>query len=218
MKICRPIAAFLFLCFLPAFSLAYESYYPMSAGEVYHYSAYRAVEPLKELHVSLLFTEPVKSEEKGYLWCRADTMDLAYLLKEDPGGIYMKAMRYPVPFLGFITADVFFSEPTMILKYPVTEGDEWANTLNARASLFLFDFREKVYIRYKTVKTGEIKIDGRNVKYCVVETILTDKDKKEVREKHVYAQGVGYIESETRDHKLRLIGKNGIYFNEEKLR
>ncbi len=208
-------APVLFL-FSPFFTCyAYESYYPMSEGAVYHYSAFKAVEPLKELHVSLIFTGPVNENEKGFLWCRADTMDLAYLLKEEPTGIYMKAMRYPVPFLGFMTTDVFFSEPTMILKYPVNEGDEWANTLNARASVFLFDFRDSVYLRYKTIKTGEIKVEGRTVKYCVVETTLTDKDKKEVKEKHVYAQGVGYIESETRDHKLRLIGKNGVYFNKE---
>ena len=138
-----------FLSFFPQILNATDSYYPMSAGTVYHYNAHKSVEPLKELHVNLLFTEPVNENEKGFLWCRSDTMDLAYLLKEDETGIYMKAMRYPVPFLGFITTDVFFSEPTLILKYPVVEGEEWANTLNAKAGILLFDFKERVYIRYR---------------------------------------------------------------------
>lgn len=208
------VFAFLLSVFPITFAAA-DSYYPMSEGAVYHYNAYKSAEPLKELTVSLLFTTPVNENEKGFLWCRADTMDLAYLLKEDATGIYMKAMRYPVPFLGFITTDVFFSEPTMILKYPVVEGEEWANTLNARAGIFLFDFKDRVYIRYRIAKTGEINVEGRTVRYCVVETRLLDKDKKEVTERHVYAQGIGYIESETREHKLRLIGKDGRYFNQD---
>ena len=206
---------FLFAFIIPSVSGSENSYYPMADREVYHYSAYKSIEPLKELHVSLLFSQPVNESEKGFLWCRADTMDLAYLLKEDETGIYMKAMRYPVPFLGFITTDVYFSEPTRILKYPVVEGEEWGDTLNARAGIFLFDFKDKVYIRYKIAKTGEINVEGRTVKYCVVETTVLDKDKKPVTEKHVYAQGIGYIESETSEHKLRLIGKNGAYFNKD---
>jgi hypothetical protein len=190
------------------FSAAYCEFYPVGEGYVWKYSGYMKNEPQKKIDVSATIISKQKISGKEYYYYSAPSVDVRFMVRTDPGGGYMKLVKYPFPVLKFLTVDVLLTPEIQFMKFPFNVGDSWSREVKAEADLVPFKLNRKIKIKFTTVAKEIFRY--KEADYECYHVRMERDDGGSVRiEDNWFANGLGFVRGETPEYYIELYDFSG---------